>query len=199
MLARLPAPMVDLPHLCLASPCHPLPLSALTLPPPAPSCCSTGLPTLLPAGLEELDLSGNCFKSLPPVLYRQPYRRSPPSSGGGGGGGAAAATLPSLRRLALRHNCFRSIPVEQLAGMLASMPLLGQLELPLLSSDPGPHPPDASGGNQTGSVQVDTVIMRRLQELRPDVCQLADGSLAFLSRAEVAALQSPVAVEAGSE
>ena len=156
---------------------------------------------LLPAGLEELDLSGNCFKKLPRVLYRQLYRRSlPPSAAAArGGGGAAAATLPSLRRLALRHNCFRSIPVEQLAGMLATMPLLGQLELPLLSSDPGPHPPDASGGNQTGSVQVDTVIMRRLQELRPDVCQLADGSLAFLPRAEVAALQSPVAVEAGSE
>ena len=156
---------------------------------------------LLPAGREELDLSGNCFKKLPRVLYRQLYRRSlPPSAAAArGGGGAAAATLPSLRRLALRHNCFRSIPVEQLAGMLATMPLLGQLELPLLSSDPGPHPPDASGGNQTGSVQVDTVIMRRLQELRPDVCQLADGSLAFLPRAEVAALQSPVAVEAGSE
>lgn len=156
---------------------------------------------LLPAGLEELDLSGNCFKKLPRVLYRKLYRRSlPPSAAAArGGGGAAAATLPSLRRLALRHNCFRSIPVEQLAGMLASMPLLGQLELPLLSSDPGPHLPDASGGNQTGSVQVDTVIMRRLQELRPDVCQLADGSLAFLPRAEVAALQSPVAVEAGSE
>jgi hypothetical protein len=88
--------------------------------------------------------------------------------------------------------------VEHLAGMLAGMPALQELDLPPLSSGPGPRT-DISGGSQRGSssVQADSGIMRRLQELRPDLRQLADGSLAFLPPAEMAAPRSPAPMEDG--